>query len=175
MRPPNAGKTWLAAAALVALAVALAGCRDSGGSTRDGDGAAAAPRATATSAPDFSDQVLAAVDDYAAAIASGDREYVIAHLHATANHFYGAETCRSWLGAIGADPTFRIDAHDVSGPAPWTWEVYGETIATLPDAYTLNVTLTQQGVAREAEVHFTWNAERGELRGFSPCVAPPAP
>jgi hypothetical protein len=157
------------AAGLMLLALA---CKN--GESEPSPTATSAEPPTATAPVDHSAEIQAELPAYASAVTAGDGEYLRSHLHSTALHFYGAETCQAWFDNIGGDPTFALEVHSISGPAPWTWGVYGETIATVPDVYTVAVTMTRNGVPAEVEAHFTWNAEKGEIRGFSPCIPPPS-
>ena len=153
---------------LIAAAIVLAACSD-------GSGGGATPRQpTATDAPtqDYTSNVTEGAAAYAAAIRSGDGDWLFSHLHRTALSFYGVDTCRTWFDAIGADPTFALEIDSVSGPGPWTWAIYGDTIATIPDVYTASVSITQGGQTQDADIHLHWNAEAGALRVFSPCIPP---
>jgi len=168
-----AARPWLAIALLAAVALVAFGCKSSSKSTTARTTSTPAVASTRQPTPDHTSDVRSAVQEYAAAVVAGDGAFVVDHLHATAKHYYSADTCRTFFSRIGPDATFAINVHGISGPGPWTWVVYGKTVATIPDVYTLTVTITQHGASREGEAHFTWDAAAGKLRVFSPCVAPP--
>jgi hypothetical protein len=136
--------------------------------------APAPPAPTAVPAPDIPSLIRAAVEgEYTEANRAGNGNYMVAHLHPSAPAFYGAAACQDFFSRLGADPTFTVRVNGISGPAPWTWQIYGETVGTIPDAYTVDVVLTQQGRTINASVHFAWDNASG-LRVFSPCRRPPA-
>ena len=117
--------------------------------------------------------IRAAVEgEYSQNLRAGNGSYVFSHLHQSAIAFYGNQACQDFFSHIVADPTFGVTVKSVSGPAPWTWQIYGDTVATIPDAYTLDVTLSQNGQTRSVSAHFAWDGAM--LRVFSPCRPPPA-
>ncbi len=134
----------------------------------------APPTPTQPPLPDIPALIQAAVTgEYTQAIRSGNSAYLLSHLDPIATSFYGQQACTSYLPTISADPTFTIQINGITGPASWTWMIYGETVGTIPDAYTLQVTLTQRGNTVNASVHFAWNSASQQLRVYSPCH--PAP
>jgi hypothetical protein len=170
----------LKGSAASAPAPAAAGAPASSGPTLTAQQAAASatsrPAATATppaAGNDTAAKIRSAVPAYVTAVKTADGTYVVAHLHPTATRFYGEQVCRDFFSRLGADPTFAIQIDSINGPASWTWQIYGQTVGTIPDAYTLNVTITQRGASTKATVHFAWDAQRNELLVFSPCVRPP--
>lgn len=167
----NPRRVLLLATAVVAVAAMLQfGCSNKSSKSQS---TPAAPTATVAAPPDHSADIRAALPAYVAAVGAPDGAYLYAHLHQTALHHYGVDACRAWFNAVTGDLTFAIDVHSISGPAPWTWQVYGETLATIPGVYTLQVTMTRNGQPAEAEVHFVWDTEQIKIVGFSPCVRPP--
>lgn len=135
---------------------------------------AASATAAPTEAPDEASLISEALTAYAAATAAADGNYVVDHLDQSAIDHWGEEQCRAFFGGLAPDPTFAIEVITISGPAPWTWQIYGETIGTIPDAHTADIRLTQGGQTVQTQAHFAWDDAAGKLRVFSPCVPPPA-
>jgi hypothetical protein len=134
------------------------------------------PAAQATPSPTPADEatlIRAAIPEYAGAIAAAQGAYVVDHLDQSAIEHWGEAQCQAFFGALAPDPTFNIEVITISGPAPWTWQIYGETIGTIPDAYTADIRLSQAGQTVQTQAHFAWDDEAGKLRVFSPCVPPP--
>lgn len=188
-------KRTLALAGFVALAAAVAivayvASGNSGGSTSNqanvsrnggsvtatqplrqfsGTGETGRPTGTPFSEPD---KIKIALNEYAGALRIGNGDYVFNHLHPIATQFYGEATCREFFRGLRPDSTFSIVVNSIRGPESWTWQVFGQTIGTVPNAYTLNVRLMQGGNTVTADVHYAWDEQRG-LLVFSPCASGP--
>jgi hypothetical protein len=134
------------------------------------------PAAQATPSPTPADEaslIRAAIPEYAAATAAAQGDYVVDHLDQAAIDHWGDAQCTAFFAALAPDPTFDIEVISLSGPAAWTWQIYGETIGTIPDAYTADIRLSQAGQTVQTQAHFAWDDARGQLRVFAPCVPPP--
>ncbi|MBI5288247.1 MAG: extracellular solute-binding protein [Chloroflexi bacterium] len=118
--------------------------------------------------------LMFALQEYAKWVQTGDGEQIVAHLDTTAIEHYGQQACTDFFGRVSEEPSFGFVVKSISGPAEWEWVYNNETVGTVPDAYTLEVSLLQRNVLRDADVHFALNDE-GTLRIFSPCVAPLPP
>ena len=68
-----------------------------------------------------------------------------------------------------ADPTFKLEVLDVSGPAPWTW-IVGNNSIPIDQAYTVNVNITVYGEQAQVPIHF--GVVGDHLTWFSDCSKP---
>ncbi|HLB24484.1 MAG TPA: ABC transporter substrate-binding protein [Dehalococcoidia bacterium] len=124
--------------------------------------------------PDDQARLMVALQDYAAWVQQGNGDQLFSHLDETGKDHYGEETCADYFASVSEEPSFGFVVHSISGPAEWEWVYNNETVGSVPDAYTLNVTLLQRNVVHQADVHFALD-DGGELRVFSPCVVASAP
>jgi hypothetical protein len=109
---------------------------------------------------------------YIAAQRTGDEAYLSSHVHQSAIDHWGQAQCDAFFAGVQPDPTFSVVIHSVAPPAPWQWTIYGQDVGTIPDAYTLDVTLNQGGGTITTQIHMTLN-ENQDLKFFSPCQPPP--
>jgi hypothetical protein len=131
------------------------------------------PAPTATTAPNIPALIQAAVlGEYTQAQRTASETYLVSHLDASAIAFYGQQACETWFAGLIPDSTFAIQISSITGPAPWTWQIFGETVGTIQDVYTVQAQLTQYGNTFNAAVHFAWNTSTQQLRIFSPCRGP---
>jgi hypothetical protein len=114
--------------------------------------------------------ITARLPDWEQWVRSGNGAEVRSHLDQSAIEHWGADRCDQFFNNLGADDTFDLEVLDARGPVSWTWQIYGETVGTIRDAYEYDVSITQQGNTQEATVHFAWDDEKQDIRVFSPCI-----
>lgn len=109
------------------------------------------------------------LEDFVAAMRSGDIDFLLEHLYPEVTEIYGDEQCRAYLETV-TDPAFDIDVLGVSEPGPWQWEIDDRT-TSIADAYTVNVSRTSRGETSTLEMHLAPDDE-GRVSWFTDCGDP---
>ncbi len=108
-------------------------------------------------------------DRWAAAMASGDVEFLVARLHPAVLDRYVLADCRSYLeGRVAPDAAVEIIA--VGATDTWAYALDGLT-RDIPDALTVTIRRTEGGVTNEADSHVVV-ADDGTIRWFTDCGNP---
>jgi hypothetical protein len=97
---------------------------------------------------------------------ANDDKFLLSRLDPAVTKLFGEAVCQKTLAAREADPTFKLEILDVSGPAPWTW-VVGNNSIPIAQAYTVNVNITVYGEQAQVPIHF--GVEGDQLTWFTDC------
>lgn len=100
-----------------------------------------------------------------------DNDYRFNRLHPAVKDHYGSAQCEDVIRSFAGDPTFDIDIVTVSGPATWRWVFDGpEFEFDIPDVYTLDVEIFEQGELNVRPIHLGIVGRR--LFWFTICGTP---
>ncbi len=127
------------------------------------------PPPTGTPAPPVTDtQVQAFLDDLAAAVRTGDADFLASSLAPEVTSAYGSRRCEGFVSSL-TDESREYHVLGVKGPASWTWKTNHAKIP-VNDVYRVKVRVTVHDEEISSTVHLEGSADG--LRWFAECGTP---